>query len=74
MEIMKEIKINHPIRTNGSQGDPTSNGTSRPDTNFQHRVSEKESELLEKINKQILSLKDEIEKEEKTSEVTAIDQ
>ena len=32
---------------------------------FQHRIGEKEAELLEKINKQILSLKDEIEKEEK---------
>jgi hypothetical protein len=37
----------------------------RDDGQFQHRVGEKESEFLEKINKQILSLKDEIEKEEK---------
>lgn len=40
---------------------------------FQHRIGEKESELLEKINKQILALKDEIEKEEKTPEVAVVD-
>lgn len=32
---------------------------------FHERVGEKESELLEKINKQILALKDEVDKEEK---------
>lgn len=34
---------------------------------FQNRIIEKESELLEKINKQILALKDEIENEEKSA-------
>lgn len=36
---------------------------------FQKRINEKESELLEKINKQILALKSEIDKEEKTAEI-----
>jgi len=40
---------------------------------FQHRIGEKESELLEKINKQILALKDEVEKEEKGAEISTVD-
>lgn len=39
---------------------------------FQNRIIEKESELLEKINKQILALKDEIESEEKTADIAGI--
>ena len=86
----KEVKINHPVRSESPgatpdrvpqewamphsehhalQADRTSNGISRPDHNFQQRIGEKESELLEKINKQILALKDEIEKEEKSTVV-----
>lgn len=40
---------------------------------FQNRISEKETELLEKINKEILALKDEIEKEEKNTNNSHVD-
>ena len=40
---------------------------------FQNRIIEKESELLEKINKQILALKDEIENEEKSADISSVD-
>ena len=40
---------------------------------FQNRIIEKESEFLEKINKQILALKDEIENEEKSADVSSVD-
>ena len=43
------------------------------DGQFRHRVGEKESELLEKINRQILALKDDIDKEEKSTEISAVD-
>lgn len=56
----KEIKINHRPRQETSSPDSAGD-----DQRFQHRISEKESEFLEKINKQILSIKDEIDKEEK---------
>lgn len=60
----KEVKINHrPRKETGN-----SNGIDE-DQRFQNRLGEKESELLEKINKQILALKDEIAKEEKTATV-----
>ena len=36
---------------------------------FQNRLNEKEAELLEKINKEILALKNEVDKEEKGAEV-----
>jgi len=36
---------------------------------FQYRISEKEAELLEKINREILALKNEIDKEEKSTVV-----
>ena len=52
------------------------NGTSAQDKSskaFQNRIIEKESELLDKINKQILSLKDEIENEEKSADVSLVD-
>jgi len=52
------------------------NGTSAQDKGsktFQNRIIEKESELLEKINKQILSLKDEIENEEKSADIPLVD-
>lgn len=42
-------------------GLPASSGSAR----FQNRLNEKEAELLEKINKEILALKNEIDKEEK---------
>src|SRR3989344_2879179 len=47
------------------RGDSVSNGTDLNENQFRHRVGEKEAEMLEKINKQILALKDEVEKEEK---------
>ncbi|OGN13932.1 MAG: hypothetical protein A3J47_02120 [Candidatus Yanofskybacteria bacterium RIFCSPHIGHO2_02_FULL_43_22] len=40
---------------------------------FRHRMGEKESEFLERINKQILALKSEIDKEEKSTEISAVD-
>ena len=43
------------------------------DGRFRHRVGEKESEFLEKINKQILALKDEIDKEENSANNQRID-
>lgn len=62
----KEVKINHPATT-GIESvfnkEASSAGV------FQHRIGEKEAELLEKINKEILSLKNEIEKEEKDTAV-----
>ncbi len=75
----KEIKINRSFaelsdaKKVGAPSGPISFGMAaqpRPrerDSQFQHRVGEKESEFLEKINKQILSIKDEIEKEEKSA-------
>lgn len=74
-EQEEEIKINHPERrevksSNASDKNhlmerlrPVDSG----DQKFQHKVSEKESEFLEKINKQILALKNEIEKEEQAA-------
>ena len=35
-------------------------------------IGEKEAELLEKINKEILALKNEIEKEEKTVDIATV--
>lgn len=59
-----EVKINRP--SNGRPDLSQNRGLSGLDDNkFQHHISEKEAELLEKINKEILSLKNEIEKEEK---------
>lgn len=81
----KEVKINHPgngrpdlpkDRESGDDGDnklqPNSSGSANSSP-FQHRISEKEAELLEKINKEILSLKNEIDKEEKLTTTPAID-
>lgn len=67
----KEIKINHPeVGGNNQFANPVmiKNGfTNESVSKFQHRVSEKESEFLEKLNKEIMSLKNEIEREEKGS-------
>lgn len=79
----KEVKINHPssdvdlapaapvsrlpVSTNGSFS--AGADKSQPNsTQFQNHISKKEAELLEKINKEILFLKSEIEKEEKRAE------
>lgn len=66
----KEIKVNHVSQNatgNIQNGiDPKSNLNQ---SKFQHRISEKEAELLEKINKEIMSLKTEIDKEEKSTEI-----
>jgi len=83
----KEVKINHPNAGNGQiqQIQPIDDTLSKSankagvsmrgsvSKDFQHRLSEKESELLEKINKQILSLKDEIDREEKSAGNVDID-
>ena len=64
----KEVKINHAGISNGATKDIRQevNSTDNIDGNrFQNRIGEKESELLEKINKQILALKSEIGKEER---------
>ena len=61
----KEIKINHRLPENETEQEGDSPALKR----FQHRISEKESELLEKINKEILALKNEIDKEEKGTTV-----
>lgn len=64
----KEVKINHRPRQEIDSPEDTGD-----DQKFQHRIGEKESELLDKINKQILALKDEITKEEKSAEVAMVD-
>lgn len=53
-------KINIPQKFESASPD-SNNGTDK----FQRRIGEKEAELLEKINKEILALKSEIDKEEK---------
>ncbi len=55
------------IPKNLDEAIPTKEGTL--DDQFRHRINEKESELLEKINKEILALKNEIEKEEKSTTI-----
>lgn len=67
----KEIKINHGSRP-PRQETVTPNGIA-DDQKFQHQLGEKESELLERINNQILALKDEITKEEKSTEIAGVD-
>lgn len=78
----KEVKINHPGngrpdlpkgRESGDDKLQLSSSNPTGASQFQHRISEKEAELLEKINKEILSLKSEIEKEEKLTTTPAID-
>ena len=77
-EQEKEVKINHPnflenkdsrLNQNPVSVRSVGNGVG----SFQCRVGEKEAEILEKINKQILALKDEVEKEEKLTEISAVD-
>ena len=65
-------EVDIPLRR-GNQSQEEKRDLSSTGGQFRERVGEKEAELLEKINKQILSLKDEIEKEEKTPEVAAVD-
>jgi len=76
----KEIRINHQTRqeiiNSSNNGGNGTDGGQRFQSNsalFQRRIGEKEAEMLEKINKQILALKDEIEKEEKGAEISAVD-
>lgn len=81
----KEVKINHSgvdrhsAEVNGAlsrRDDGTNLNERQPQRGggqFHERVGEKESELLEKINKQILALKDEIDKEEKSADNPHID-
>ena len=73
-EQEKELKINHGnVASAVKNGQPSqtvdldSENYKKDDSSqrFQHRISEKEAELLEKINKEILSLKTDIDKEEK---------
>ncbi len=63
-EPVKEVKISHSEKFPGSVPASTSNGLSHnePKTDL-------ESEVLEKINKDILALKEEIEKEEKMASI-----
>lgn len=61
----KEVKINHAgngLSEHSKEQEPSGLTV---DTRFQNKISEKETELLEKINKEILALKNEIEKEER---------
>ncbi len=60
-EPVKEVKISHSDRIPSPVPASTANGLS-----YNERKSDPESEVLEKINKDILALKEEIEKEEKT--------
>lgn len=70
-EQEKEVKINH--RSSLEMNDTNNLSNSAGPARFQQRISEKESEFLEKINKQILALKSEIDKEEKTTLSAGID-
>jgi len=64
----KEVKINHSAESKLKPADEKERQISNGIENkFQHRIGEKEAEMLEKINKQILALKDEVEKEEKST-------
>lgn len=87
-EREKEVKINNlnsaaPHLKNGRLAEtllkqiPSMKGADNSSVNnsqsFQHHISQKESELLEKINKEILSLKNEIDKEERGAEVAGVD-
>jgi|SRR3989344_1599945 len=75
-----EVQIKHTDtdseenRPNLPESQPKNNiGTPvRASFNFQHKIGEKEAELLEKINKEILALKNEIEKEEKTVDIATV--
>jgi len=73
-EQEKEVKISRPDSLGNNDSRPNQNPTGVKSIgngvgSFQHRVGEKETEMLEKINKQILALKDEVEKEEKSTVV-----
>ena len=73
----KEVKINRSSFEVGSQrvkqlspkdsrnGISTGSNMGTGEGSFQHHISAREAELIEKINKEISSLKNEIEKEEK---------
>ncbi|OGN02131.1 MAG: hypothetical protein A2655_00200 [Candidatus Yanofskybacteria bacterium RIFCSPHIGHO2_01_FULL_43_42] len=68
----KEVKINHSAEVESGrveQPKQVADGRVSVANRFQHRIGEKEAEMLEKINKQILALKDEVEKEEKSTVV-----
>jgi hypothetical protein len=72
-EQEKEVKINHPIEAKPRSTENDRQISNGAENKFQHRVGEKESEFLERINKQILALKSEIDKEEKSTEISAVD-
>ncbi|MBI2674709.1 MAG: hypothetical protein HYX22_03175 [Candidatus Yanofskybacteria bacterium] len=69
----KEIKINHPAEAQPRPAENERQISNGVENKFQHRIGEKEAEMLEKINKQILALKGDIEKEEKGAEISAVD-
>lgn len=64
-EPVKEVKISHVANNHAVN---SANGLSKDETK-----SEIESEVLERINKDILALKEEIEREEKTTLSVGID-
>lgn len=63
-EPVKEVKISHVANNHAIN---SANGLSKDE--IKPIVSEVESEVLERINKDILALKEEIEKEEKTASI-----
>ena len=65
----KEVKINHPVEVKSRPTENERQISNGVENKFQHRIGEKEAEMLEKINKQILALKGDIEKEEKSAAV-----
>ena len=69
----KEVKINHPVEAKPRPAENERQISNGMADKFQHRIGEKEAEMLEKINKQILALKDEGEKEEKGAEISTGD-
>ena len=63
-EPVKEVKISHAVNNHANN---PANGLSKEDV--KPTVNEVESEVLERINKDILALKEEIEKEEKMASI-----
>jgi len=78
VQVSNSLDVNNGQPRNLSADEPGILKPTFPDSSpsdvsgrFQHRISEKEAELLEKINKEILALKNEIDKEEKGAEISA---
>ena len=65
-------EVDIPLRR-GDESQENKMGLSSTSGQFRERIGEKEAELLERINKQILSIKDEIEKEEKSTDAVSVD-